>query len=451
MDRRRFARFARLSASAQTRSLDSISSHRESLALRGYQDGVEALAPRRFFFADLRLMCAMLHRLQSPKLSSDSRRKAIYPYYAGFSESFVDSLIDTMGISESDVIVDPWNGSGTTTTVCARRGIASVGIDVNPAMKHIAAARCAQHTDVESAAGAALQALRRAPADSTNCSPFEYCAELYTSLEPSLSEDARSLVKFGLMAACRRLARETRSKNPTWYSRNAIRDLSFSTAAVHSTIGETFSTLLDWTSLRSDVSFSRPTLITSPLLSAGVSAPITHVITSPPYLTRIDYVMKTLPELEFLSRIGEADISMLRNEMLGTVLTRKHIDGNITSLLARSALESIKEHDTKASSTYYYRFFLSYFIHLELSLRKICGFSNMIRSITIVSQGSYYKEIFVDLPHIVSEILGGAGFAPKLEFAFVGKHSMAMLNRRAKASRLGTPPEIAIQFERQTR
>ena len=65
-----------------------------------------------------------------------------YPYYTGFTERFAASALERhlLGVPS---VVDPWSGSGTTNLVCARLGIPSVGIDLNPALTIIARARLA--------------------------------------------------------------------------------------------------------------------------------------------------------------------------------------------------------------------------------------------------------------------------------------------------------------------
>ena len=63
-----------------------------------------------------------------------------YPYYAGFSERFVDAVL-TEYLSNTKAVLDPWSGSGTTTTVCLKRGVMSKGVDINPALTIVAQAR----------------------------------------------------------------------------------------------------------------------------------------------------------------------------------------------------------------------------------------------------------------------------------------------------------------------
>ena len=44
-------------------------------------------------------------------------------------------------LEEATFVIDPWSGSGTTTVTCLKRGVASKGVDVNPAVTVIARAR----------------------------------------------------------------------------------------------------------------------------------------------------------------------------------------------------------------------------------------------------------------------------------------------------------------------
>ncbi|MFY1611224.1 DNA methyltransferase, partial [Macellibacteroides fermentans] len=68
-----------------------------------------------------------------------------YYYKEGFSPSLVESAIETLGLTSSDVIIDPFNGSGTVTLTAAMKGIKSFGFEVNPFTAFIA------KTKVESA------------------------------------------------------------------------------------------------------------------------------------------------------------------------------------------------------------------------------------------------------------------------------------------------------------
>ena len=76
----------------------------------------------------------------SPKQPSTRRRRDWYPYYAGYTQSFVDAVIGEC-LEKPTFVIDPWSGSGTTTVTCLKRGVASKGVDINPALTVIARAR----------------------------------------------------------------------------------------------------------------------------------------------------------------------------------------------------------------------------------------------------------------------------------------------------------------------
>ena len=56
----------------------------------------------------------------------------LYPYKGKFYPRVVRTLINAFGLEENELILDPFNGSGTTTHEASLMGIKSVGIDVTP-------------------------------------------------------------------------------------------------------------------------------------------------------------------------------------------------------------------------------------------------------------------------------------------------------------------------------
>src|ERR1700756_1383022 len=90
--------------------------------------------------------------MRSPKLShnnySGRTARDYHRYYAGYSSSFVGDVLDRYATRNSRVL-DPWNGSGTTTFACASAGIESCGSDINPATLPIAWGRLARRDLVE--------------------------------------------------------------------------------------------------------------------------------------------------------------------------------------------------------------------------------------------------------------------------------------------------------------
>jgi len=61
-----------------------------------------------------------------------------YYYKEGFSPNLVNSAIQRYDLDESSLLIDPFNGSGTTTLTASLKGINSVGIEVNPFTSYLA-------------------------------------------------------------------------------------------------------------------------------------------------------------------------------------------------------------------------------------------------------------------------------------------------------------------------
>jgi len=55
-----------------------------------------------------------------------------YYYKEGFSPLLVEKAIEQTGVGKDDLIIDPFNGSGTTTLTSSLQGHKSLGIEVNP-------------------------------------------------------------------------------------------------------------------------------------------------------------------------------------------------------------------------------------------------------------------------------------------------------------------------------
>jgi DNA modification methylase len=64
--------------------------------------------------------------------STELPRHRWYYYKEGFSPNLVRNAIEQTGLSKDDLIIDPFNGSGTTTLTSSLLGYKSIGIEVNP-------------------------------------------------------------------------------------------------------------------------------------------------------------------------------------------------------------------------------------------------------------------------------------------------------------------------------
>ena len=63
-----------------------------------------------------------------------------YRYYAGYSAGFVEQALKESA-STAKLVLDPWNGTGTTTVVAASKNVPAIGFDLNPALVVVSRAR----------------------------------------------------------------------------------------------------------------------------------------------------------------------------------------------------------------------------------------------------------------------------------------------------------------------
>ena len=77
---------------------------------------------------------------QSPELKDlvtfvPNKHESIHNWYyfkEGFSKQLVDIFIDRFQLNENSLVLDPFSGVGTTLLACKQRGIKSIGFDVSP-------------------------------------------------------------------------------------------------------------------------------------------------------------------------------------------------------------------------------------------------------------------------------------------------------------------------------
>ena len=90
---------------------------------------------------NLKDLISLNKHFRSPKRNSNTSKKEFYNYYAGYSDAFVEDVLSYLNLEKGSVILDPWNGSGTTTFVAGKNGYKAIGYDINPVMPIVACAR----------------------------------------------------------------------------------------------------------------------------------------------------------------------------------------------------------------------------------------------------------------------------------------------------------------------
>lgn len=97
-----------------------------------------------------------------PTRVAHSDIEGIHPYPAKFVAELPGALLDILPVPAGTIVLDPFCGSGPTLVECQRRGLPSVGIDLNPIACLMTRVKTAPLPDrLEEAAQAALDQARR--------------------------------------------------------------------------------------------------------------------------------------------------------------------------------------------------------------------------------------------------------------------------------------------------
>ena len=401
--------------------------------------------------------------------------QGFFPYYAGYPVPFAQKIVSSAKLRSGAVILDPWNGSGTTTFVAAEAGISSIGYDLNPVMVVVARARTLPASEADALVPLARKIVELSqdggpPALATD-ELLAWCDEptaravrgIETTIRETLvgEKTLEGHPDLSLLAAIaatqyvalfrvlRLLAASLKTTNPTWLKKpktaeNKIRCAphviydSFIFAAE-----EMSSALMDRRTLLPSAPASTQILNRDSAAATELNASIDFVLTSPPYCTRIDYAASTALELAVLQYLRERNVPELRSSMMGTTLAPK-AGINIESQWGATCQEFMKavlEHPSKASTGYYYRTHLDYFSKLSRSIQSIGASLKTGGGAVLVVQDSYYKDIHNDLAQIAIEMCVAGGLVLERRDDFAIARTMAGRHRHVKSYR-ATPTAV---------
>lgn len=414
--------------------------------------------------------------LTNPKLRDNIYGKADwYPYYAGYAQGFVSDVLDLLKIEPGQTILDPWNGSGTTTQVAMHKGIQAYGYDINPVMVTVANAKALSNITYDALIDLANHILEESSPSKmrikTVGDPLNYWFQddsiyyirkldfylVKHTTRPPYSVNGSTLRDFFhviLFRTVKSLLPSFRSTNPTW-----IKKATSPEERIHITRKKIYKIFLQETMLmaayfKNQDQFQQ----VAPIIAFGDSrklnlatASVDHVITSPPYCTRIDYVIATLPELALL-KLDHIDFNDLRSKMLGTNKIQKTKDVGYSPAwggVCKDFLKSVAAHGSKASKEYYLKVFLQYFHSFYNSMIELHRVLKQNGTCTLVVQSSYYKDVYLDLPSIIEEM--SLLFCWKLEERcdFNSKATLSNLNKGSRLYR-GTSAvqETVLSFKK---
>ncbi len=279
-------------------------------------------------------------KIVSPKRSSKGQTgwEGFFPYYAGYPEGFARELLSSAKMPKASCVLDPWNGSGTTTFAASALMLDAVGVDINPVMAIVARARTLPPSEGDSLVALGRELLDKA--DRTGHffgSPdaldswfgpltAEWLRRLERAISTALVSDTTrangeiqsisalaATYYVALFALCRELAATFQTSNPTWLKvakageRRASADRRKMADRFIALVAEMAAALTPRNSETLEVS-SVDLLVADTAVGINTQRPVDFVLTSPPYCTRIDYTAVTrlqLAVIEPLLTIGK--------------------------------------------------------------------------------------------------------------------------------------------------
>jgi hypothetical protein len=414
-------------------------------------------------------------RICSPKRNGRVQTgwEGFFPYYAGYSETFARTLLESARLRGGNVVLDPWNGSGTTTYTASRLGLTSRGFDLNPVMVIVARARLLAASEADSIEPLAADLISDARAgrkrfDAADPLTWWFTTETALSIRAIERSIRRHLVGkmtmtrtgtkldrisgmaatfyVALFSVCRALAKPFRSSNPTWLRRpkkeeaKAEAPQGFITRRLADNLSSMAAALAAETAqpnfLVSDRGLSE--IRHADTISADIAAEsVDLILTSPPYCTRIDYTAATRIELAILAPLLQSSAEDLGRRMIGSTRVP---ECNITPSPDWGAtcirfLEALRKHPSKASSGYYYLTHLDYFSKMSKSLYNLFKGLKASGVAVLVVQDSFYKDQRNDLPTIIGEMAQAQGLALARREEFHLRRTMASINPRARVYR----------------
>jgi hypothetical protein len=410
----------------------------------------------------------MIDVIKNPKIRvGESFSSTWYKFYPGFSESFARSALSNAALTESDWVLDPWNGGGTTTSTAVSLGLNVYGYDLNPVMVIVAKARCldsAEYPSLKPLAGdlgrKAKKLVEISPDDPllTWLVPSAVVAVRgievaiqkllvddiqYLSIESRGTDSISDLAAFfyvALFRTLKNLFRPFRTSNPTWLKRPDSQNARLRPNA--DALREIF---------KAEVAKMLPVSIglreaqrAERILKVGSSEnlplpdkSVSFVLASPPYCTRIDYAMATSAELSLLGFSPASGFDQLRRNLMGSTTVPKVRPAAAPSWgpTCLGFLGRLRKHTSKASETYYYKNHLQYFSSLSSSIAEISRVLRPDGKCVVVVQDSYYKDLHNDLPIMLTEMANSSGLIMERRSDFPLSRTMAGINPGAKGYR----------------
>jgi DNA modification methylase len=355
-----------------------------------------------------------------------------YYYKEGFSPSLVDNAIDTLGLGQNDLIIDPFNGSGTVTLTSAMNGIQSLGFEVNPFTAFIANTKVknAEISEFDLFAQFVLDGVnkrKRSPllefstfSEKSNRPKWLFNSEVLNSFEGGFSRlndiensNVRDILKLSLIGSAMDNSNARRDGKCLRYKNN-WQDLGFNKKTFIQSLGKRLDIIRE--DLLQEMKLTSPDIIcgdSRSILGNNITEKFSLCITSPPYLNTFDYTDIYRPELFLGGFIG----SMKGLYGLRLKTLRSHIQAkwavptseNFGTLYATSIKEILKRQD-KLMDKNIPLMIQAYFEDMQNILATLKHNAKNDAELWLVVSTSAYAGIEIPVDMIIGEIGNKVGW-----------------------------------------
>ncbi len=240
-----------------------------------------------------------------------------YYYKEGFSPNLVEKAIEHVGVKKGELIIDPFNGGGTTTLTSSLLGHNSIGIEVNPFTSFLSDAKIknadlSKFNNLEGNLFKAIDRGAKSPllgystfSETENLKRWLFNDSVLNSFEAGWQDsntiqsyDIRKLVKLALISSAMKNGNAKRDGKCLRYRDNWDKN-SFNKDTFSETLFNSISIIKD--DIKSNPIQSRSKVLKgdcrSVLEGSDELKNFKLCVTSPPYLNTFDYTDIYRPEL----------------------------------------------------------------------------------------------------------------------------------------------------------
>lgn len=356
-----------------------------------------------------------------------------YYYKEGFSPKLVENAIDEVGLVKNDVVIDPFNGSGTTTLTASIKGHASVGIEVNPFTSFLSDAKLktVSSREIENSLGKILKNAEKTRKSSLigfstftqndNLDKWLFNEDVLNSFEGGWhaaseisSYNLKKIMRLALISSAMENCNATRDGKCLRY-RDSWKKYKFSKSSFLESFSENVNKIKqDIEMLPLGGSAKILNGDAREILKTNKSLPNFKLcITSPPYLNTFDYTDIYRPEL-FLGKFVTNN-QQLYNLRLNTV--RSHIQAKwvkpIVSdfgILYDQAVQHLNSHKENLMHKDIPLMIQAYFEDMLLILKSLRGKAKRDAELWLVVSNSAYANMEIPVDLIIGDIGTKAGW-----------------------------------------